>query len=318
MTRSLAFWAVVLVTAVSCGAPDSVDQLTSPDTTDFDVSATTTTTVVIDSGSAPPTSESLTADADLNVLQDRIAETTARRSAVFGLDVHQTLPVPGPNKALTTRTGAFDDRLLIGHGSVRFETESFELAEQLGAGLFEFRLIDDTYWFLNPLADPPGWGGFNVVEFADAVGGDPTVSMDGDLFILTVADAIIDVTGYELRADGSERWLVMVKADNLLPLVITGGVHQRLLAGGFDSTGITTEAEILVDANGMVTGFYAVLDEWWQQVVTWLVPDPASTVTMHARFKLGDFDSPVEVAIPCTNPSELKEPGFPDGLTCDA
>lgn len=317
-TKSLFLGSVVLIVAVSCTAPDPEGQAT-PLTNIPDASTTAPTTVVIEGDSVPTTSESRgTADGDLSVLRDRIAETTARRTAGFELVVHQTLPVPKPNIVLTTRTGAFDDHLSIGQGSMLFESDSVEIAEQLGGELFEFRLIDDTYWFLNPLTDPPGWAGFNVVEFADAMGGDPTVSMDGDLYILAIADAIVDVTGYEQRADDSERWLVMVMADDLLPLMTTGGAQQRLLAGGFDSTGMATEAEILVDANGMVTGFYAELDEWWQQVVTSLVPEPASAVTMYTRLKLGDFDSPVAVEVPCTNPSELTEPGFPDGLTCDA
>jgi hypothetical protein len=319
VTKSLVLLAVVLIVAVSCGAPDPGARSTSPQTIEPDAATAAPTTVVIDNGSMPPTSEPRgTADGDLSVLRDRIDETTARRTAVFALDVTQELPVPGPNGVTTTRTGAFDDDLLMGQGSLRFAAESVEVAELLGAGLFEYRLINDTYWFLNPLADPPSWGGYDVIEFANTVDGDPTLSMDGDLYILVVADAIIELTGYEQDADGSERWSVMIRADDLLPLVTTGGVQQRLLAGGFGSTGIAAAAEIFVDANGMVTGFETELDEWWQQAVTSLIPEPALEVTMRVRFELSDFDAPIEVVTPCSNPTEFKEPGFLDGLICDA
>jgi len=314
-----------LLVLVSCVPnPDTgsteteVRQPVEPATTS-NTSSTLDSTTSTSASSTTTTSE---VDSDLVALRGQIDQTVARRTAAFTLEVAQTLPTPGPNGATLIRRGVFDDQLLIGQGTVQFEAESDELAEELGAGfvgeaVFEFRLHDDVFWFLNPIVEPPTWLGFDVLEYATALGADPTLSMDGDLFILAVGDAVTEVTGYSEQADGSGVWSVTVEADDLLPLVTTGGVQQRIYLSGFESTGLDATAEIQVDGNGMVTAFGAELDDWWQQVVAWLFPELAQTVTMQIQFELDEFDLPIDVASPCEDPSVYREAGFPEGLTCE-
>jgi hypothetical protein len=330
--RVTALLLLILFVLASCGSEEQ--DATSTSSVEERVVTTNSVTVAPSSGIAEPGSEDRVTvapssgaaepgsevTADVDTLRDRIDKTVARRTAAFALDVTQTLPAPEPNSVSTLRTGAFDDELLIGRGTLRFESASDEIAEVVGAGAFEFRLIDDTYWLLNALGEPPAWIGYDLFEFAGAAGGDPTLPMDGDLFILVVADAVIDVAGFLQGADRSETWSVIIRADDLLPLVATTGVQRRLLAAGFESTDLTAAAEIVVDPNGMVTGFESELDEWWQQVTATVLPVPPElreSVTMRVRFELGDFDSLFEVAVPCANPVELDDPEPVRAVTCE-
>ncbi len=256
--------------------------------------------------------------ADKKELLNSIERTVARRTASYELKITQTLPVSGENGATTSRTGSFDDSTLTGRGTLRFAAESDEIARLLGEGEFEFRLVDDTYWLFNPIAEPSGWVGFDVFEYASAVGGDPTLSMDGDLFILVVGDALIEVVERELLSDGSVSWTVRIRADDLLPLVTTGGVQQRLSAAGFEgSTQIDSIAVVTVDPEDMVIAVDMDLDEWWDQVMATVLPEGPIDATMRVEFTLGMFDQSVEVLDPCPDPVEFSNPGAPDGLTCD-
>lgn len=278
--------------------------------------AVDTTTTEASTPKPPPRPDQ---DADVGALRTAIDNTVARRSATFELVITQTLPVPEPNLVTTRRNGRFDDSLWQGDGTMRFESANPELSQLVGGeGVFEFRIVDDTFWFLNPVAEPPGWLGHDVFEYLDATNADPTVNVDGDGFLFVVSDAIRRVTDRIPSTDGSEIWLVEVAIDAMAPTLTTGGVQRRLAAAGFDSTGLVTTAEIIVDANGMVVGLEASTDEWWQQAVMTMLPDAPADGEMRVSFALEASDEAVEVVSPCDQPDAVTEPGFPDGLTCPA
>lgn len=256
-------------------------------------------------------------NADLSSLLAKIDETIARRTAEFTLEVAQTLPVAGPNGVSILRTGAFDDELDIGSGSLRFEAESNEIGDALGATTFDFRFVEGTFWLFNPLGDPPAWAGYGAADFLLAAEGDPLLSINGDLFLRGLEGAILEATDHSVRADNSETWSVTLSADDFFPLVTTGGLQNRLASAGLDSTGISAPATIRINADGMVTSVQVGLNEWWTEATKVLLPEVRVASTMSAEFELGEFDKPIHVESPCAGADIRELPGSPTGYTCD-
>ncbi|MDH3299919.1 MAG: hypothetical protein OES24_05380 [Acidimicrobiia bacterium] len=270
--------------------------------------ATSTTEAEAGTGDAP----------DLERLHGAIDATVARNSARFLLDVTQTLPVTAPNQASMRRTGSFDDQEAAGTGTQVFIGELGALNDLPGyAGEeLEYRLVDGTYWLLNPLSDPPSWVGYDLADFAQLTAGDPTVSINGDLYLATVGQAITSITDMVEFDDGSEGWAVRVTADDLLPLVVTAGVQQRLVADGLEPTDLEADVSLAVDPDGMVVGLIADLNEWWQAVIDQTDVSGNAPVGMVLQFQIGDFDVTVEADTPCADPEEFVEPDAPTALIC--
>jgi len=255
---------------------------------------------------------------DIQRLQDAIDATLERTTAGFRLDVTQTLPAVGAPTASMLRSGSFNADQQIGTGTQQFLGGAGAPADLPGyAGEeIEHRVIDDTYWLLDPVSDPPSWLGYDLVTFAELTEDSPILAVDGDLYLQTVSDAITSATDVVAFDDGSEGWTVQLVADDLLPLVVSTGVRQRLTAAGLQPTGIEATASIAVDPDGMVIGLIAELDEWWQAVVAQTIGETDSPAGMVLQFQLGEFDSVVEVTAPCANPEEIAEPGEAPALVC--
>ncbi len=255
---------------------------------------------------------------DLERLQGAIDATVARNSASFSLDVTQTLPVSGPNQASMRRTGSFDDQNGVGTGTQVFIGQMGAFTDLPGyAGEeLEYRLVQGTYWLLNPLSNPPTWVGYDLAEFDQLTEGDPTVSINGDLYLVTVGDAVTSVTDVVVFDDGSEGWTVRVTADALLPLVVTAGAQRRLAAGGLEPTDLEADVSLAVDPDGMVIGLIADLNEWWQAVIDQTSETSDASVGMVLQFQIGDFDASVETDTPCVDPEEFDEPDAPTALVC--
>lgn len=255
---------------------------------------------------------------DLEQLRAAIDATIARDTARFSMDVTQTLPVTGANQASMRRTGAFDDELRSGTGTQQFLGQTSDTADLPGyAGEeLEYRLVDSTYWLLNPVSDPPAWIGYELTAFTELSAVDPTLAVDGDLYLRTVRDALTSVTDVVEFDDGSQGWAVQAAADDLLALVVTAGVQERLRAAGLEPTNLETTISLAVDPEGMVIGFIADLDEWWQAVIDQTVGATDSPAGMIFQFQISDFDATVEVETPCSAPEELLEPDAPPALIC--
>lgn len=299
-------------------APGESETTEATETTEPDTTATTA-----DDGAeeATSTTESSAGETqDVERLQSAIDATVARNSARFSLDVTQTLPVTGANQASMRRSGSFDDLEGVGTGTQVFLGQSGALTDLPGytGEELEYRLVGGTYWLLNPLAEPPTWVGYDLAEFDQLTAGDPTVSINGDLYLLAVGDAVTSVTDVVVFDDGSEGWTVRVTADKLLPLVVTAGVQQRLAADGLEPTDLEANVSLAVDPEGMVVGLIADLNEWWQAVIDQTNDAGDGPVGMILQFQIGDFDAAVETDSPCVDPEEFVEPNAPTALICQS
>ncbi len=304
----------------SDGDPDAAAETS---TTESEATATTDspTTATSDATSTSPTET----DADggdtesLERLQEIIDATVARNSARFSLEVVQTLPVTGPNQTSMRRTGSFDDDQQQGSGTQQFLGEP-GLATDLPASgeAFEHRLVDGMYWLQNPVSIPPSWVGYDLEAFSELAQGDPSAAVDGDVYLLTVGASVTSITEVAVFDDGSEVWTVKVSADELLPLVVTARVRQRLANAGLQPTDLESTALLAVDPDGMVVGLIAELDEWWQAVVDQTIESSEAPAGMVLQFQIGDFDAVVEVETPCSDPEELLEPEAPPALVCES
>lgn len=299
------------------GAESSITGSETPRTTDADPA--TTSDEAGDTTSAPEPDAGTGDPQELARLREAVEATIARGSARFSLDVTQTLPVAGPNQASMRRTGAFDDGLQIGSGTQQFLGRTGAFADLPGyAGEeIEHRLVDGTYWLLNPVSDPPSWIGYDVAAFADLGQSDPAVSVDGDIYLRTLGDALTSVTDVVEFDDGSQGWTVRAVADELLPLVVTGGVQNQLGAAGLQPTDLEATVSLAVDPDGMVVGFIADLNEWWQAVIDQTAGASDAPAGMVFQFQIGDFDAAVDVDTPCATPEEVVEPDTPPALICE-
>jgi hypothetical protein len=253
-------------------------------------------------------------------LLEAIEATTMRRTAAFDLEVRQALPADvGGAVAITTRHGRFDDETEEGDGTFAVGVDDPEIAEQLGYDFdpFQYRLVDGVYWNLNTVVDPPVWFGGRLEDLEELAGGDPTLGMDGDLFLLLIAGSITEVLDRSDTPSGGTSWVVRSTADDLAPLVMAGGALSRVMEAVPEDTGIEVDVTLVVDAEGMVTGFEVEMDEWWTTVVSKVIDAGLGDLSMSATFGLGGFDEPVTVATPCADPEPVSNPGEPPGMTCE-
>lgn len=250
---------------------------------------------------------------DLVRLAELIDATVARDSALFSLEVVQTLPVAAQDQASILRTGSFDDTMQTGVGTQQLVGGSATTADEI-----EHRLVNGTYWLSNPATDPPSWIGYELDALTEVTTSDPLLSINGDHYLLLVNESITSVTEIVEFDDGSEGWTVQLAADELLPIVVTSGVRDRLTTAGLQPTGLEATASVAVDPTGMVIGLIADLDEWWQGVIEQTLGEVEAPPGMVVQFQIGDFDTDVDVEVPCSEPEELLEADAPPALICES
>ncbi len=256
---------------------------------------------------------------DVSELQRLVDETVSRRSARFEAEIVVDIVVGGVEATFRLlRAGSFDDESLEGVGTVRFDAEPAEARAALGgfADGFEFRLVDRTWWFFNPVPAEPGWLGVDVLEYAEAVGGDPLLNMDGDAWILVVselAETVAQVTFDDQTC--ASTWLLDVDGDALAPLVLTSAQLGRLV-DQVPNTGRSARVEVGVNDEGMVSTMRIDMVDWAAAADGPVQELGGGIVGMTIRFGMGEFELPVEVVAPCDDPSPHEEPGYPSSVFC--
>lgn len=295
----------------SGGSSESVagSETTSTATPDVSTSESSSTSAA----PSPSDTTSSSPPADLPTIEELWAfaeETVALPRMSFELDVTSTLPgTDAP--VLARRTGSFDDDSFSGVGTRSFETSEAQLRELWGDEPFEFRFIGETFWMYNPLSDPPGWGGFDVVEFAEFAGGDPLGSVDGDAYLGLLVSATVEVLDVEQQADGSMNWLLRVRADDLVPMVAAGGPASRLIGLGAADSGLEVSVELVQAPEGYFSGFRFDMSEWWANALSLAGPSEGDE-SMTVEFRLDPFDVPLSLEAPCESPATRIDD---DGLT---
>lgn len=228
----------------------------------------------------------------------------------FELDVTTTLPgTDAP--VLARRTGSFDDDSFSGVGTRSFETGDAQLQELTGVEPAEFRFIGETFWMYNPLSEPPGWAGFDVLELAEFAGGDPLGSVDGDAHLGILFSATVEVLQIEQQTDGSINWLLRVRADELVPIVAAAGPASRMMGLGAADSGLEVSVELVQAAEGYFSGFRFDMSEWWTNAVS-LAGLSEGDESMTVEFRLDPFETPLSLDPPCESPETQPDD---DGLT---
>lgn len=221
---------------------------------------------------------------------------------------------------MTRRTGRFDGERETGDGTLSITSSDSALSEEMGLGFdpFEYRLVDGVYWHLNTVVDPPTWLGGDRDEVEQFAEGDLTLGMDGDIFLETIASSITEVIERDNDAPGGTAWTVRMDADDLAPLVLTGGAVQGLLEAAADDTGVEVALTLEIDDSGMIVAFNVAMDEWWSAVLSDVGEVDLGSLAMAVEFELGGFDNDVVVDAPCDDPVPVSTPGEPAGMTCEA
>lgn len=242
---------------------------------------------------------------------DSIDATIALQRMSFALDVTSTLP-DSSSPAMNSATGSFDDTTLGGIGTRSFHSDDPAIAANWGENPFEFVVVDNILWMLNPLGDPPAWAGFDLVEFGNAAGGNPLASVDVDGYLGVIAEATTEVVDAVERPGGGTTWIVSVRADDLLPVVSAGGAASRLAEMGAADSGLTAQLQLEANQDGHIVSITGDLDEWWSNAVS-LLPGakeaPNSDYTLRLDLKLSQFEVPLNPEPPCDDPSQSLQEG---------
>lgn len=291
-----------LIACAGCG-PDgqAAGPAPSVDAPSIEPDSTSAATEKGERPSLPPTQAVL----------DSIDATIALQRVSFTLDVTSTLP-GSSSPAMNNSTGSFDDTTFAGVGTRSFSSEDPAIAANLGDDPFEFIVVDNIFWMLNPLGDPPAWAGFDLVEFGNAAGGSPLASVDVDGYLGVIAASTTEVVDAVERPGGGTTWIVSVRADDLLPVVSAGGAASRLAEMGAADSGLTAQLQLEANQDGHVVSITGDLDEWWSNAVS-LLPGakvaPSSDYTLHLDLELSQFEDPLNPEPPCDDPSQRLEEG---------
>lgn len=309
--------AAVLMLA-ACGsdtASDASSATSQPEVTTAS-SAPTTTAEPATSSSAPATSEAAPADIDgvdpqLIELFEIVEDTVLLPRLEFELEINTSLN-GDQFDARTIRTGWFDDDSLAGEGTLSIFAG--DVVVGFGSPPFETRVIDEQIWTFDPLAEPPAWSGIDIFDVITSTGGDPTASVDGDLILITLADAMIDLDTVVTFEDGRELWRVNVDADAMVSAFAAGGPVQRITALGGADTGIVETAGLLVE-DGLVIDASADLSRWWTEVQRIAAESEGFEVPRDEddaswRITLTPFDEVRTTARPCATPTSTDQDGI--------
>lgn len=261
-------------------------------------------------GTAPPDPEP-----SLEDLDEAFEVTVARARTSYEMEVVQTFG-PGPESVVQRVVGAFDDDTFEGVGTRQFVTDDPSFTDTLPSEPFEFRLDESTLWLYNTVADPPGWTGVDVVEFGEQLGGSPLGVMDGDGPLEAIRASIVGVADIASTDDGGEVWSVLVRADDLLPVVAGAGPASRIAQAGAADTGIESIALITVGTDGMIASITIEMDAWWSNALETVGADPPEGSSMFVELTFEEFAETLEVSAPCEDTTETVSEDGLSILTC--
>jgi len=238
---------------------------------------------------------------DLEDLWSLAEDTIVLPRMSFELDV--TMTIPGATApVIARRTGQFDDDTLTGVGTRWFETDD-PILKELFELSSEIRIVGQVVWFKVSDGVDEDWGGFDLAEYSQYLGGDVSGSVDGDLILGAIVSAATEVVSIETGGDGATEWVVLVRADDLVEVVAAAGPAARLISAGAGSSEIIEEARIKQNADGHVTAVSINLDEWWTNALGVVDPDlESSGATMDVFLTLTQFEEPLHPVPPCDNP----------------
>ncbi len=275
-----------------------------------DLAATTLTTASpTNTAPAPTTSDpsvSTSPTESLDALVSLVNNTIALPRMSYENEVISILPGLA-DPVVSTRTGSFDDDTFSGVGTWALESDDPAVAEGFPPAAIEYRVVDEMYWYWTPYGEPPVWTGYGIVEFAETSGGNPLGSVDGDGYLDLLVSSAVEVLDVEENADGSATWKLSARADDLVPIIASGGAAGRLIEAGAGESGILVEIELDQDTDGFVSGFRITLDEWWRNAVATIAVGSTRDLSMTLDFSIESFDDPLNIDSPCDNPSRNAE-----------
>jgi hypothetical protein len=273
----------VLATACASGSGDG----------DTDAEPADDPPVTIDDGGA--TSE-------LGELYRLIEDTVSLPRLAFELEV--TMSVPGGGAPVhTLATGSYDEENQTGVGTRSYSSEDAAVAAAFPSEPFEYRLLSPIFWVYVASGQPPRWQGSDLTTADEGATGDILGTVDGDGYLLLVADATTEVVEVRDAADGGAVWVLMVRADELIWMATAAGPAQQMLSLGIGESGLLTELELEVGPTGVITGFRTNMDEWWANAVTIMGnEDQADGARMDIVFRGETFSGALQPEPPCADP----------------
>jgi hypothetical protein len=219
---------------------------------------------------------------------------------------------------VASRSGSFDDITSTGTGTRSFQSDDPALASLWGEDPFEFIVVNETFWMLNPLAEPPNWAGFDLLELGKATGGDPLGSVDADGYLSLIAGATTEVVDVREGSAGASTWVLLARADDLVPLVAAGGPAARLVELGAADNGLIVELRLEQDPDGFISSVSGSMNEWWANALSLMaeVDGTPGGDTMQLDLRLERFESALQPRPPCADPSAGVDSGLAV-LVCD-
>lgn len=312
--RNVVCGLTLAVLALGCGSDSSSTSVQSQPTVPRSAGAPQATSATGADVSIPPDPRDTAPS--LDELGALVHRTVALPRLSFVQEVTQALVLNDSLPVLTRMTGSFDDDTFSGIGSRVFEETGTQANDELEGRAFEFRLVDETFWFYTPLGGAPGWAGFDLVDYAEFAGGSPLGTMDGDLGLEVLLEATIAIQ--EVRdTDAGSEWILVVRADDLAPLVSGGGAAARLAGRGATDSGLNAKVRLSESTDGYISGWEADLSEWWTNALSLVDEVPGGKYGMNVEFDFEIFDDSLVAEAPCSDPTEGTEDGIA-ALLCDA
>ena len=234
----------------------------------------------------------------------------------FELDVSQSLP-GSDSPVVSRRSGSFDDDTFSGTGTRSFETDDQAISEAVGTEPFRFIVTDSVLWLFNPIDETPSWFGFDLVEFGEQAGGDPLSSVDVDYSLQLIFESTNRVTQMEELESGEQVWILEVRADELVPLLLAGGPASRLTEMGAADSGLLVEVQMNLDVDGYITRLSGEMDQWWTNaIVVGGLGNGAQAMSFQIR--LEQFSESLHPQPPCTEPRTEDDEAGNETLVCPA